>query len=296
MVVNRPGAGPAGALLSLNNVVPSCEAQSYECENSHANDSDALSVHTGLSHDPMLHRPEPQGNRSGLVSSSRTYTPALRFHRLTGAYDWVVSRTMPEQRVKTELIRQSRLLAGYRILDFGCGTATLTLMVEAAEPAVETVVGVDVDARALRIGLAKAAARQSKVQLLSVSPGPLPFQDCSFDRVLSCLVFHHLRRADKLAALKECWRVLRPGGEIHVADWGVPANIALRAGFLLTQLLDGFETTTDHVRGLLPDFVQEAGFLSVTETAHFATAFGSLRLIQGVRDDNGATPRKAVEE
>jgi hypothetical protein len=53
---------------------------------------------------------------------------------------------------------------------------------------------------------------------------------------------------------------------------------------------------TDHERGRLPDFVQEAGFLSVTEMAHFATAFGSLRLIQGARDDNGATPRKAVEE
>lgn len=80
---------------------------------------------------------------------------------------------------------------------FGCGTP-LTLMVDAAEPAGIIVGG------ALRIGLAKAAARQSKIQLLPVSPGPLPFQDCSFDRVLSCLVFHHLRRADRLAALKEC--------------------------------------------------------------------------------------------
>jgi len=217
------------------------------------------------------------------VSQSKTYLPALRFHRLTSGYDWVLGRTMPEQRVKSALILQSRLQAGHRILDFGCGTATLTLMVEAAEPTAKTVVGVDVDAGALRIGLAKAGAVQSKIQLLPVSPGPLPFQDCSFDRVLSCLVFHHLRRADKLAALRECWRVLRPGGEIHVADWGRPANTALRAGFFLTQLLDGFETTTDHARGLLPDFVDQAGFVSVTETAHFATAFGSLRLMQGVR-------------
>jgi hypothetical protein len=47
--------------------------------------------------------------------------------------------------------------------------------------------------------------------------------------------------------------VLRPGGKIHVADWGRPDTTALRAGFLLTQFLDGFETTTDHVRALWPD-------------------------------------------
>lgn len=90
--------------------------------------------------------------------------------------------------------------------------------------------------------------------------------------------------------------MLCPGGEIHIAGWGRPDATALRAGFLLTQLLDGFKTMTDYERGRLPDFVQEAGFLPVTEMAHFATAFGSLRLIQGVRDDDGATPRKAVEE
>ena len=91
--------------------------------------------------------------------------------------------------------------------------------------------------------------------MLPVSPGPVSFQACSFHRVVSCLVFHHLRRADKLAALKECARVLRPGGEIHIAGWGRPDATALRAGFLLTQLLDGFKTMTDYERGRLPDFV-----------------------------------------
>lgn len=46
--------------------------------------------------------------------------------------------------------------------------------------------------------------------------------------------------------------MLCPGGEIHIAGWGRPDATALRAGFLLTQLLDGFETMTDYERAGCP--------------------------------------------
>lgn len=98
--------------------------------------------------------------------------------------------------------------------------------------------------------------------------------------MLSCLVFHHLRREEKRVALAECHRILRPGGELHVADWARPANRLLRGGFFLTQLLDGFETTGDNVRGLLPELALQAGFEAVEETRHFPTAFGSIRLLR----------------
>jgi ubiquinone/menaquinone biosynthesis C-methylase UbiE len=214
------------------------------------------------------------------VSSSRTYTPALRFHRLTGAYDWVVSRTMPEKAFKSALLTQASIAPGHRVLDVGCGTGTLTLMAQAASREAY-VVGVDVDERALAIARAKAASANSAVAFLKISSGPLPFEDGSFDRVLSCLVFHHLRRDEKVAALAECHRVLRPSGEIHVADWGHPGSSLLRAGFFLTQLLDGFETTRDNVLGHLPALLTEAGFFDVIDTAHFPTVFGSLRLLRG---------------
>lgn len=89
MVVNRPGAGPAGALLSLNDIVPTCEAHCYECENSNGNDSDALSVHTGLSHDPMLHRPERQGNRRAAKQSWLTESIAEGRRKKKCCASWV---------------------------------------------------------------------------------------------------------------------------------------------------------------------------------------------------------------
>lgn len=267
-------------LLPLNDIVPTCVAQSCECENNDENDNDAFSVHTGHSHDPMLHGPEPSGNLRGVLSSPKTYTPALRFHGLTRAYDWVLSRTMPEKAFKSALLSQAAIAPGHRVLDFGCGTGTLTLMAQVAAREAH-VIGVDVDEGALTIARAKAASANSAAAFLKISSGHLPFEDGSFDRVLSCLVFHHLRRDEKVAALAECRRVLRPSGEIHIADWGYPASSLLRAGFFVTQLLDGFETTRDNVLGHLPALLSEAGFFDVSDTAHFPTAFGSLRLLRG---------------
>ncbi len=267
-------------LLPFNDIVPTCVAQSCECENSDENSNGAFSVHTGLTHDPMLHRPELQGNRWGVVSSPKTYTPALRFHRLTGAYDWVLSRAMPEKAFKSALLSQASIAPAHRVLDFGCGTGTLTLMAQAAVPEAQ-VMGVDVDEGALTIARSKAASENSAVTFLKISSGLLPFEDGSFDLVLSCLVFHHLRRDEKVAALAECRRVLRPSGVIHIADWGHPGTSLLRAGFFLTQLLDGFETTGDNVRGRMPELITQAGFLDVMDTGHFPTVFGSLRLLRG---------------
>lgn len=214
------------------------------------------------------------------MSSPKAYTPALRFHGLTGAYDWVLSRTMPEKSFKSALLSQASIEPGNRVLDFGCGTGTLTLMAQAAVQEAQ-VMGVDVDEGALSIARAKTASANSAVAFLKISSGRLPFEDQSFDRVLSCLVFHHLRRDEKVAALAECRRVLRPSGEIHIADWGHPGSSLLRAGFFLTQLLDGFETTRDNVLGHLPSLLSEAGFFDVIETGHFPTVFGSLRLLWG---------------
>jgi ubiquinone/menaquinone biosynthesis C-methylase UbiE len=81
----------------------------------------------------------------------------------------------------------------------------------------------------------------------------LPYPDASFDRVISSLLFHHLTRENKERTLREVFRVLRPGEELHVADWGKAQNWPMRVAFLLVQMLDGFETTADNVNGLLPE-------------------------------------------
>jgi ubiquinone/menaquinone biosynthesis C-methylase UbiE len=106
----------------------------------------------------------------------------------------------------------------------------------------------------------------------------LPYPDGYFDRVLSSLLFHHLTLENKSRTLSEVFRVLKHGGEFHLADWGKPQNVVMRTGFLLVQAIDGFKTTADNARGLLPELIRQAGFQAVEETGRYQTTTGTLSL------------------
>lgn len=205
------------------------------------------------------------------------YIPALRYEWLTGFYDTVMEGMMRETEFKQALVRQAQVVKGERVLDLGCGTATLTLLVKQAHPEAE-VTGLDGDPKALGIARDKVARSGLTITLDEGMAFNLPYPDNSFDRVFSGLLFHHLTRTDKERTLKEVYRVLRPGGELHVADWGKAGNALMRLAFYLVQLLDGFKTTTDNVNGLLPEFFNKAGLQEVRETARYATMFGTMAL------------------
>lgn len=58
------------------------------------------------------------------------YAPALSYDWLTPFYDSVIRWTTPEIRIKRQLVKQARIKKISRVLDLGCGTATLTLLVK----------------------------------------------------------------------------------------------------------------------------------------------------------------------
>lgn len=207
------------------------------------------------------------------------YIPALRYEWLTGFYDTVMDKLMRETTFKQALVQQAQVAKGHRVLDLGCGTATLTLLIKQAHPEAE-VTGLDGDPKALEIALTKVARSGLAIALDEGMSFNLPYPDNSFDRVFSGLLFHHLTREDKARTLKEVHRVLVPGGELHVADWGKPSNALMHLAFFLVQLLEGFKTTTDNVNGLLPEFFSKAGLQDVQETARYATVFGTMALYQ----------------
>ncbi len=217
------------------------------------------------------------------MNEDRTnYIPALRYEWLTGFYDMVMERMMRETEFKQALVRQARVTKNYQVLDLGCGTATLTLLIKQAHPEAK-VTGLDGDPKALEIARAKIAKSGLTITLDEGMAFNLPYPDNSFDRVFSGLLFHHLTREDKERTLKEVYRVLRPGGELHVADWGKASNALMRLAFFLVQLLDGFKTTTDNVNGLLPVFFSKAGLQQVQEAARYATMFGTMALHWGTK-------------
>ncbi len=106
----------------------------------------------------------------------------------------------------------------------------------------------------------------------------LPYPNHSFDRVVTSLMFHHLTLENKLRTLNEIFRVLKPQGELHIADWGKAQNGLMRIAFLSIQILDGFRTTADNVNGLLPELMAKAGFDETKEKDRFMTLYGTLSL------------------
>ncbi len=220
------------------------------------------------------------------MNEDRTnYIPALRYQWLTGFYDTVMDKMMRETTFKKALVRQARVAKNHQVLDLGCGTATLTLLIKQAHPEAK-VTGLDGDPKALEIARDKIAKSGLTITLDEGMAFNLPYPDNSFDRVFSGLLFHHLTREDKERTLKEVYRVLRPGGELHVADWGKAGNALMRSAFFLVQLLDGFKTTTDNVNGLLPEFFSKAGLQQVHEAARYATMFGTMALYKASKPAN----------
>jgi len=179
-----------------------------------------------------------------------------------------------ETTFKPKLVEQARIEKGHRVLDLGCGTATLTIIIKKTQPNAE-VIGLDTDPQILEIAKSKAANAGLDIVLDFGTAIELPYPDNSFDRVFSSMVFHHLTRGNKVRALKEVFRVLKPRGELHVADLGKPQNALMR---LPSIILGRLEENSDNVKGLLPAMFHNAGFVQVEETTTYMTVFGTVVL------------------
>ncbi len=209
--------------------------------------------------------------------TTTNYVPALRFRWLTRWYDALMARVFPEAQVRDALINSADIRSGQQILDFGTGTASLAIRLKQRHPMPE-VVGVDVDPEALVIAQQKVEKAGVFLELAQYNGEILPYPDATFDRVVTCLVLHHLAPAQKRRSLRELRRVLKPSGSLHVADWGKPSNRRMRLAFYVVQLLDGFKTTRENVQGRLPQIFHESGFALVQEAGKVDTLFGTMRI------------------
>jgi ubiquinone/menaquinone biosynthesis C-methylase UbiE len=214
-----------------------------------------------------------------------SYVPALGRKSLTRFYDPVVAATTRERTFKARLLDQLDPQPGARILDLACGTGTLARAITEREPGA-TVVGVDGDPEML----ARARAKAPGVQFDEALAQELPYEDGSFDAVVTSLFLHHLTHDLKEAALAEVARVLRPGGELHVADWGPPGDPLMATLFMGVRLLDGMEPTRDNAQGRLPELFEHAGLSEVRDRGRIRTMFGSLAFYSARISQSSMTP------
>ena len=210
---------------------------------------------------------------------STRYIPALSFRWLTPLYDPLLKWVMREETFKRKLVQQANIQPKMKVLDLGCGTGTLTLMLKRAHPSAE-VTGMDGDPQVLDI--AREKSRSTNIQWDEGLASSLPYPDTTFDRVVTSLVIHHLVTDDKRRAFKEIYRVLKPHGELHILDFGTPHSSLTR--FMITYMRR-LEEAHDNFDGQIPLFVTEAGFGEVKEAQNFVTIFGPLSMLRAVKGE-----------
>lgn len=158
-------------------------------------------------------------------------------------------------------------LTGKSVLDIGCGAGGIDIALVQTHGA-GYVTGLDVEDPVINHarGLVERAGLASRIGLVKVAPGPLPFPPETFDVVFSKDSIIHI--PDKHALMAEVFRVLKPGGWFLASDWliGTEEISPMMADYIAAEGLDfGMATAARYL-----DAMTKAGFADKSATSRNA--------------------------
>jgi ubiquinone/menaquinone biosynthesis C-methylase UbiE len=214
--------------------------------------------------------------RDDRMAEAQTFTPLLGAKALSPFYDAAIGLATREGRWRGRLLAQMNLKPNDRILDVGCGTGTLALMIKRRAPSA-TVFGLDPDPQALEIARRKAAQAGAGIEFLQGFASDALIKPLRpLTKIVISLVLHQTPVKEKLRSLNTCRHVLGPHGEVHIADYGEQRGLMRFAFRTTVQALDGVEDTDPHAKGQFPAIVREAGLKTLTETSRTHTPTGQI--------------------
>jgi demethylmenaquinone methyltransferase/2-methoxy-6-polyprenyl-1,4-benzoquinol methylase len=217
-----------------------------------------------------------------------------------------------DQHWRKKAVKLASLRMSDQIVDIACGTGDLTLQfvqrlvdVQPCESLVDIgipkqpVIGIDFTYEMLPIARAKHQRRPclTRVHWLNGDAQSLPLPDACCDVV--SIAFGIRNVADPAAAIREFFRVLRPGGRVIILEFSLPTNPVLRAMYNFyfrkilprtATLISGDKTgaykylpesvNTFIGREQMMEMMKEAGF---TEVQQFAMTFGVCVCYRGIK-------------
>jgi ubiquinone/menaquinone biosynthesis C-methylase UbiE len=181
------------------------------------------------------------------------------------------------RRVFERLASLSGARSGDHVVDVGCGTGYFTrIMAETVAPSGSAV---GVDASRDMIAYARRITRLSNCSFSEGTAEALDVADGSQDVVVTSLMIHHLPETMRAHAIREMYRVLRPGGRVLIAEFRSPTT---RIGRLLAAPHMSPAMRNNPVHRLVP-MVREAGF----EQLRSGDVRPWIRYVQAVKPDQG---------
>ncbi len=193
-------------------------------------------------------------------------TRGMPLNWLAPVYDRICSTFGLGLAFRETTLRYAALKPGERVLDVGCGTGVLTRLAAEVVGEKGKAVGIDPAPKMISIAIENAANERSQAEFRVAVIENLPFENDSFDCVLSSFMIHHLPPDLKLTGLTEVYRVLKPGGRLLSVDIYRPTN---PLWWLIVWLLYLTKFTRDHIAGRLPSYFKKAGFHQVETVGHW---------------------------
>jgi len=213
-----------------------------------------------------------------MTKSQKTFIPAAGVGWLLPLYD-PMTKLLGVEKVRRALLDQAALRPLSRVLDIGCGTGSLSILIKRVHPDV-AVVGLDPDSKALARARRKAERAAVSIQFDQGFSDALEYGEGTFDHVFSSMMFHHLGLDEKEKTLREVRRVLKPGGLFAILDFEQPE---FSAGSLVARLFHTPHILKDNSENRILALMAEAGFADAKRVGHNLLVLGHVAYYQGSR-------------
>jgi demethylmenaquinone methyltransferase/2-methoxy-6-polyprenyl-1,4-benzoquinol methylase len=173
------------------------------------------------------------------------------------------------RRFKEEIAGAIMLKEGGNILDVACGNGMLLKML--SDKADFQAYGVDISEKMI----IEARNRYPKMQFSVTNSSRLPFQADFFDAVTVCAAFHHFSEPEEFVS--EAKRVLKPGGQIYIADPYFPPLFRQIANLIIPLMKMG--DVKVYKKSELIKFFKDEGFNNITVRRFGTTGY----LLEGIK-------------
>jgi 2-polyprenyl-3-methyl-5-hydroxy-6-metoxy-1,4-benzoquinol methylase len=157
------------------------------------------------------------------------------------------------------------------------------MMLKQATPGAR-IVGLDPDPAVLEIAAKKAQAAGLDIEWRQGFARDVADFTGELNKAVSSLVFHQVPLPGKREGVAAMFASVRPGGEVHIADYAGQRSVVMRSLFRLTgQTLDGLADTQPNEDGALERILSDHAGLVVEPRRVVPTATGAISLFQVAR-------------